>query len=458
MRKIVVLLCSLVISTSLSAQLPLDFDECVDLMSVVWRLAGADEYQRCSVTPYIEEVDRYFSPFAEHPAVQLAKKYSNNNVGYDAVAVYGAHLDVDGNGNVVFDDTLIRDFDSRWSESMQFEFLETLNSFYKESDFRKWFDSTKQVREESIQAFSAISSSIDMDWYGRFFNPDGADFRITLCILAGQNNYGVSLKTKDGKFLLSPVISCASYGDGKISYDANMVLPIVVHEFCHAYCNSLIDANWNEISDMAGELYKLNRKTLVRQAYSSPVIMMYETFVRSCVIRYMIDHFREKVSVGALIKEEEDRGFSLARTMVEKLTGYEREKEKYPRMESFMPELVNAINCFDVSGYKKTMREAKRNRIHYTCNIRNGSKNIPAGEFTVKIKFDRPMTGSVALAMTEKDFPRFKDYSWSDDMRTLSIIFLFEEKHPYGFFINGDGFRSKDGYASISKKINFSTR
>lgn len=156
------------ISTGLSAQIPLDFDECVDLMSVVWRLAGADEYQRCSVAPYVEEVDRHFSPFSEHPAVQLAKKYYNNNVGYDAVAVYGAHLDVDGNGNVVFDDTLIRDFDSRWSESMQFEFLEVLNSFYKESDFKKWFDSTKQVREESIQAFSAISSSIDMDWYGSF--------------------------------------------------------------------------------------------------------------------------------------------------------------------------------------------------------------------------------------------------------------------------------------------------
>ena len=87
-------------------------------------MAGADEYQRCHVTPYVEEVDRHFSPFSEHPAVQLAKKYYNNNVGYDAVAVYGAHLDVDGNGNVVFDDILIRDFDSRWSESMQFEFLE----------------------------------------------------------------------------------------------------------------------------------------------------------------------------------------------------------------------------------------------------------------------------------------------------------------------------------------------
>ena len=155
----------------------------------------------------------------------------------------------------------------------------------------------------------------------------------------------------------------------------------------------------------------------------------------------MIDHFGEKVSVGSLIKDEENSGFSLTRTMIEKLTGYEREKEKYPRMESFMPELVNAINCFDISGYKKAMREAKRNRVHYTCNIRNGSKNIPAGEFTVEIKFDKPMIGKVSLSMTEKEFPRFKDYSWSDDMRTFSIIFLFEEKHTYGFFIDGDGFR-----------------
>lgn len=68
------------------------FDECLDLMSVVWRLTGANEYNLCMAEQYSKEVDATFGEFRDHPVVQLAQKYrSQSGISYDAVAAYGLH-------------------------------------------------------------------------------------------------------------------------------------------------------------------------------------------------------------------------------------------------------------------------------------------------------------------------------------------------------------------------------
>ena len=74
MKKLTVIFCSILLSLSSFAQstIPAHFDECVELMSTVWRLSGAREYNLCKVPKYAQEVDDYFSPFKEHPVVELA--------------------------------------------------------------------------------------------------------------------------------------------------------------------------------------------------------------------------------------------------------------------------------------------------------------------------------------------------------------------------------------------------
>ena len=101
--------------TLLSAQIslaqnpvPVRFDECVDLMAMIWRLSGSDEYNRCEVPNYAHEVDSVFAQFEEHPVVQLARLYQQETgITYDAVVSYGLHLTFTESGTIILNDSFL---------------------------------------------------------------------------------------------------------------------------------------------------------------------------------------------------------------------------------------------------------------------------------------------------------------------------------------------------------------
>ena len=60
-------------------------DARVELMSIIFRLAGNPEYNLpASKSPYATEVDEYFGKFKEHPAVVMARRLkTTRNISYD---------------------------------------------------------------------------------------------------------------------------------------------------------------------------------------------------------------------------------------------------------------------------------------------------------------------------------------------------------------------------------------
>ena len=68
-------------------------DPRVELLSIVFRLAGNSEYQMSPLKSYTEDIDAYFAPYKDHPAVLIAKKLaSERDVGFDAVMNLAVHL------------------------------------------------------------------------------------------------------------------------------------------------------------------------------------------------------------------------------------------------------------------------------------------------------------------------------------------------------------------------------
>ena len=112
-----------VLSSLAQNPIPAHFDECVELMATVWRLSGADEYNRCRVPQYAHEVDSVFGPYKDHPAVQLARQYQNESgIGYDAVASYALHQTVTEDDVIMLSDKFAEDGDDsfdRWSEQQK---------------------------------------------------------------------------------------------------------------------------------------------------------------------------------------------------------------------------------------------------------------------------------------------------------------------------------------------------
>ena len=465
-RALSVLLCAILTALTSFAQkpVPAHFDECVDLMATVWRLSGAEEYNLCRVPQYAHEVDSVFAEYKEHPAVQMARQYQRESgIGYDAVASYGLHLTVTEDGIVMFNENFLGGSDDsfdRWTEEQKKEFLEPLNDFYHQTHFHDWFLQQKELHMQVEKAFDAINQHVDYDWFSHYFGPQsGSTFRIVLSLLVGPNNYGCSAQLKDGSNALSPVIgNCQTAEDGSVYYNANAVLPIVIHEFCHHYCNPLNGKFWSMMSQPADKVFKEREQQLRQSAYGSALIMMNETFVRASVIRYMKMHYPQ-AEESALVKEEEKQGFILTQTLCDVLKQYEQQRDKYVTMTDFMPSLVKAVNDFDLKQYKKQQKEMAKRNATYKVNLKNGAKNIPSGLFTLVIKFSKPMANSIALynSFSGADFPPVKSYTWRDD-KTLEVVFLLEPSHQYGFVVMGSEFPTKDGHtAGKNTEINFTT-
>jgi hypothetical protein len=79
------------------------FSAMVELMGVIFRLAGASEYCECKVATVVAVTDNYFTSMRNHQAVTLAKQYRNTGVSYGAVTGYANQLIFDNQGKIIFD-------------------------------------------------------------------------------------------------------------------------------------------------------------------------------------------------------------------------------------------------------------------------------------------------------------------------------------------------------------------
>ena len=323
------------------------FSETVELMGILWRLAGASEYCECGVPSVANSADEYFASMTNHRAVQLAREYWQQNICYDAVTGYANQLIFDDNGTLIFDPDYLEGsnpgFEARWNERQRNDMLIAVNEFYEESDFHTWFISTKAEQEQAIAAFKSVCN-LDYSWFDTFYGKnDNISSRIILSFIIGPNNNGISLKRKDGSMFLTPVLGCLSQYNGNIRFGGDMNL--IVHEFSHPYCNPLIEANWSSISESSEAVYQTVASIMESQAYGNARTMMCETLVRSCSIRYMISH-NQNDFVDWQLEYEELNGFMMVRSLIKTLEKREEEASKYATLAEFMPEIINAINSF----------------------------------------------------------------------------------------------------------------
>ena len=324
------------------------FSETVELMGLVWRLAGSYEYNQCQVSTVANSADQYFASMRNHQAVTLAKQYMQQGVCYDAVTGYANQLVFDEKGKIIFEPDYLAgsnsSFDDRWSNQQKNDMLVAVNDFYATSNFREWFVSTQSEQQQAIASFKSVCD-LDYTWFDSFYGKnDKLSSRIILSFMIGNHNNGISLKRKDGTLLLTPVLGSLSQNDGTVRFNGDMNL--IVHEFSHPYCNPLIEANWSSIATKANEVYNRVSSIMQNQAYSNAMTMMCETLVRSSTIRYMISH-NQKNLVNMTLANEESNGFMMVRTLVKTLEKREQEASKYATLADFMPELIDAINNFD---------------------------------------------------------------------------------------------------------------
>lgn len=325
-------------------------DPRIELVSIIFKLAGNPEYNRSRYFSYVGEIEKHFGDFKEHDTVKLAKKLrSARGICYDAPMSLAIHIkDINDFDLLLPLDPWPETLDSRWEKDSVLEFLIKAKQFAQEAKFDEFFKSHKPMYDRASEKFrSLMDKESHLEWFDEFFGAKpGAEFNICLGLTNGPSNYGPQIKL-DGKekyYCIQGVWKFAILGFGEPQFDKS-VLPTVIHEFCHSYANPIVDAHESGIEKSGKRIYALVEKQMKRNAYGNWLTVMRESLVRACVIHYLATN-EGKDAAKAQAQSDINRGFLWMQELSDLLIEYEGHRDIYPSLDAFFPKVIEFFDNY----------------------------------------------------------------------------------------------------------------
>jgi len=327
-------------------------DPRVELISIIFRLAGNQEYHKGKVLRYTADVEKQFGPFKDHPVIEFAMSLrEKRGVSFDAPMSLAVHInDVNSMEMRVPLESRPVGLDTRWRPEDVRDFLEKAEQFANVSDFDGFIKNHQPLYDRSSQRMrSLLEDEAHLEWFDDFFGarPD-TNFHVFLAMLNGPSNYGAKVKLAETEeyYCILGVWSAGLLGFGEPKFNKNM-LPIVIHEFCHSYANQIVDAHMSELEEPGKKIFAKVSKKMERMAYGNWQTMMRESLVRVCVVRYLAKN-EDQDAAGKQIESEIRNGFFWMQELSDVLIQYEQQRDKYPKLDAFFPEVVDFYNNYEI--------------------------------------------------------------------------------------------------------------
>jgi hypothetical protein len=446
-------------------RLRISVDPRVELLSLLFHLAGNSEYNRGQVATYSADIETQFSPFREHPAVRLAASLrGSQGVSYDACMAMAVHV------TDAYELKLRiplapwpESLDQRWTPESASKFLALARQFVRDSGFQLFVEKHRVLYDTTAQRMQAVvDQSAHLEWFKNYFGERPlADFSIALGLLNGGNCYGPHFRTPGGQEELFCVLGVwQTDAEGLPVFTTNM-LDTVVHEFGHSYANPLINRHLAELRTAGDTLFTRVAARMRSQAYGETATMLRESLVRACVIRY-VRQYQGANSAARAVKAEIQRGFLWMQELSDLLGDYESHRDRYPTLEAFAPRLVVFFNDYARDFSKRqAVLDAKRPKV-LSLTSSNGATDVSSGLTEIRVTFDRPMQdGSWAMCGGGPHFPEITGQLHYDPTRTTFIAPVkLKPGWDYEFGLNCasyDSFRSEQGEPLEPKTVTFST-
>ncbi|OJZ00429.1 DUF4932 domain-containing protein [Sphingobacterium sp. 40-24] len=436
-------------------------DERIEILSIVFRLAGNQEYSSTIFKRYVDRVNQHYGPFKEHELITFVNKIKNENgIGYDAVMSMAIHLDDKFNiKQKNIDETL----DKRWSRANALQFATLLKKFYKDSNSKGFFQDNQALYNEVQKRFLPIYEHIELDWYPKFYGKKPSEkFLIVNGLGNGGGNYGVAIKNPQGHKEVYAIMGTWNMDSlGMAQFPLQSYFPTLLHEFNHSFVNYLLEKDTTIFRDSGVKLYSIVKEKMNGQAYGSWQTMLNEALVRAAVIKYQKDHNFSSEEISKETNEQLDRGFLWIEKLVDELENFDRQRNRYPSLESYMPVLAKAYQSYatDISSLDKTFEE-KRPKIISFEGIQDGQMNVSSTLGELKINFDKPLLGQGRSfrGISKESFPVIKGQRYSPDKKSVIIDWELEPNKTYEIIMTGKAFRTADGIPMKDHYLKFSTK
>jgi hypothetical protein len=454
-------------------------DPRVELMSIIFRLAGNPEYNQGKVASYVRDVDSHFGPFRNHAVVRLAKRLrETQGVSYDAVMCMAVHVTdaVTLQERIPFSPPP-RSLDSRWTPETAREFLNLARRFVLEAQVKGFLDQHEPLYRIGVHRMQELlDQHAHLEWFDSFFGPrEGAEFHLVLGMLNGGGCYGPHYTKPDGQEELYSIIGVWStnlLGHPKFPPD---VVPTIIHEFTHSYTNPLMDRFAGQLQGPGETIERYVRDEMRRQAYSGWRTIMYESLVRACGLRYVMAT-EGPAAMQKAIEYEKSRSFFWVGELTEVLAEYDQQPREYEDLAQFFPRIIAFFDNYARNAdaklgaiqadKAKQMQEWRQKSPQIVGMIPpNGDEDVDPSLQAIIVTFDRPMRSpgwAVVTLGSPSEVPRSTgSVGYDAQRRVFTMPVELEAGREYRFGLNAEGylgFSSEEGVPLAPVVVRFKTK
>ena len=434
-------------------------DERTELLGVVFRLSEADEYVNNTLTVYSKEIDECFANFKNHDVVKFAKKVrAKRGVSYDAVMSMAINIEITDSIRFL-PNASIDNLDSRWGVKNAKTFIKYLNQFYRESNFHQFYRNQSRIYSIATENFNYLLKELDLQWFENFYGvKTNGSFKIIVS-LTNRGYYGPKITHNDRSENIYAIMGIWETDSLRNPIFPKSVLNVLVHELNHSFCNFLVDIHYPYIQKEVEQLYNLNSSLFNDQAYGNPKTVMYEMLVRACVIKYFQNKTIDYQEFNTFIADEKNNGFLWIDKLVDWLDIYEKNRDKYPTLASFMPEVTRKIKELSFEQVKSDYEACFVAKI-VSSNIPNGAINVDPSTNYIVVKFNVPMSttnnGASWGKKGKKYYPKRENGRnpfWNKETKmewnfpiNLKPNSTYSISFPAEFFVDEKGYPMKETY------------
>ena len=457
------------LSKSNDNKVNLVIDERIELISVVFRLAGAEEYV-CSLLPkYMEEVDAYFKPYSNHELISFIRKTREDyKFGYSIVAASAFMIEISEKSVKLLptwdiDKEFVGELSQYWTRNILDKYVQLLDKFYRDSQFDEFFDLHKEYYESAINRNADILSRINIQWFEDFFGESLRGIEINMGLCLGNNNYFIwnlcNNRDWDGKIAI--VIGASSDVDG-IPVFQEYQFPVLIHEIMHYFTRPLISVYYKQMEESMEYVYSKITDHMTNRGYGNARSMAGEWFndlFTNLYFKFEYEVGRYPFNYMYNVAQNENEGYIWMGRVVAFMNNFYLERNSYLTIKEFMPQLVAYSNLLK-DKWDIIVNEYEMSK-PYIIDIFPAGDILPLGTKEIKIRFSHNMNVGTQGLMRVDGYSflpfDFENSRWEDENVFVISLNQLEKGMTYGVLLPKGAFFSNDCHSADDQIIIFKT-
>ncbi|SPE39287.1 exported hypothetical protein [Candidatus Sulfopaludibacter sp. SbA3] len=362
-------------------------DSRIELMSILFRLAGNREYHQCRVPAYDKAVEKYFAPYRDHEAVQLARSLA---MGFEAPVKLAVYLrDTESlEERVPFVRPGVHLYPA-WDPARVRVFLAAARRFAAETNFQGFLRSQQPLYDATnarLQAF--LRDQADLGWFARFLGPQPPAYLVVVPGMAnGAPSYAARFVDESGTQEIYAVPGISKVDGAGLPVFDSAWRAVLVNELAHVYLSPAVAKFAARMQKPVRQMYEAVAPAMQQQSYGDSRTVLNQSLSRAVAIEYVMEHEGPEAARIA-IQKENSRSFFWMAGLVDLLESYRKGRDHYPTFDSFMPRVAQFFN--ETAPKIRELTDRLQPKVVAT-SIPEGARDVDPGTKQIVIRFSMPM-------------------------------------------------------------------